>query len=120
VAREWVKHFDEEKGGWRNRLCVRAEAIKNGRLMRVPFYGGMLTENMVQAIARDVFGFHCLELDRNFGDGTVLFTAHDEAVNEVDQSVSAKDVQDVMSQCPEWLKGCPLTAEAKEVPHYLK
>lgn len=120
VAREWVKHYDEEKGGWRNRLCVRAEAIKNNRLLRVPFYGGMLTENMIQAIARDVFGEHCLALDRNFGEGTVLFTAHDEAVNEVDQDVTAKDVEHVMSQCPEWLKGCPIAAEAKEVPHYLK
>jgi len=120
VAREWVKHFDEEIQKWRNRCCVRAEAIKNGKLMRVPFYGGMLTENMVQAIARDVFGEHCLSLDRTFGDGTVLFTAHDEAITEVDQSVSAKDVEHVMSQTPEWLKGCPLAAEAKEVPHYLK
>jgi DNA polymerase len=120
VAREWVKHYDEETHLWRNRLLVRAEAIKNGKLMRVPFYGGMLTENMIQAIARDVFGEHCLSLDREFGDGTVLFTSHDEAVNEVDESVQARDVEHVMSQCPTWLAGCPIAAEAKEVPHYLK
>jgi len=120
VAREWVKHFDEEIQKWRNRCCVRAEAIKNGKLMRVPLYGGALTENMIQAIARDVFGFHCLELDRNFGEGTVLFTAHDEAVCEVEKDVTAKDVERVMSQCPDWIKGLPVAAEAKEVPHYLK
>jgi hypothetical protein len=120
VAREWTKVYDEEKKEWRNRLVVRAEAIKNGRLMRVPIYGGLLTENMIQAIARDVFGTHCLELDRTFGDGTVLWTSHDEAITEVDQSVTAKDVEHVMSQCPEWLKGCPIAAEAKEVPFYLK
>jgi len=120
VAQEWTKIYDEEKDQWRNRLQVRAEAIKNGRLMRVAFYGGMLTENMIQAISRDVFAAHCLALDETFGDGTVLWTAHDEAINEVDQSVQAKDVEHVMSQTPEWLPGCPLAAEAKEVPHYLK
>lgn len=120
VAREWVSHYDEDKGGWRKRLCVRAEAIKNGRLMRVPVYGGLLTENMVQAIARDVFAEHCLALDREFGEGTVLFTAHDEAVCECSQGVSAKDVERVMSQTPQWLKGCPIAAEAKEVLCYCK
>ena len=120
VAQEWTKVYDEEKDQWRNRLQCRAEGIKLGRLVRIAYYGGMLTENMIQAIARDVFGEHCLALDREFGDGAVLFSAHDEAINEVDQSVTAKDVEHVMSQCPEWLKGCPIAAEAKEVPHYLK
>jgi DNA polymerase len=120
VAREWTKIYDEEKKEWRNRLVVRAEAIKNGRLMRVPIYGGLLTENMIQAIARDVFGEHLLALDREFGEGTVLFSAHDEAVCEVDKSVSEKDVERVMSRCPDWLKGCPIAAEAKKVPWYLK
>jgi len=49
-----------------------------------------------------------------------LFSAHDEAILEVDQSVTAKDVEKEMGHCPEWLKGCPIAAEAKEVSHYLK
>ena len=34
--------------------------------------------------------------------------------------VKPEDVQDIMSACPDWLKGCPITAEAKEVPFYQK
>lgn len=120
VAREWVSHYDEEEKRYKRKCCVTAEAVKNGRLMRVPLYGGLLTENAVQATARDIFGEHCLALDDTFGNGTVLFTSHDEAINEVDQSVTAKDIEQVMSATPEWLKGCPLAAEAKEVAHYLK
>jgi hypothetical protein len=120
VAREWVSHYDEEEKRYKRKCCVTAEAVKNGRLMRVPLYGGLLTENLVQATARDVFGEHCLSLDEEFGDSTVLFTSHDEAICEVDQSITAKDVERVMSVTPEWLKGCPLAAEAKEVAHYLK
>jgi hypothetical protein len=120
VCREWVSHYDEEEMRYKRKCCVTAEAVKNGRLMRVPLYGGLLTENAVQATARDVFGEHCLALDDTFGDGTVLFSSHDEAINEVEESVTAKDVERVMSVTPEWLKGCPLAAEAKEVAHYLK
>lgn len=84
------------------------------------YYGGKLTENITQACARDVFGEHCIALEDTFGAGTVLFTAHDEAITEVDTSVQAGDVKHVMSQCPPWLEGCPIAADAKEVAHYTK
>lgn len=87
---------------------------------RFQFYGGKFTENADQAISRDVFGFHLLAIDEKYGEGTVLFSSHDEAICEVDISVSAHDIEQVMSQCPEWLSGCPITAEAKEVACYTK
>jgi hypothetical protein len=49
-----------------------------------------------------------------------LFSAHDEAITEVDDRISASDVQDIMSVAPEWAPGLPVAAEAKEVPHYVK
>ncbi len=81
-------------------------------------YGGKLTENVTQAVARDVFGEHLVALEDN--NWWPLFSTHDEAILEVDQDVTAKDVEHVMSKCPEWLKGCPIGAEAKEVEHYCK
>lgn len=85
---------------------------------RRPFYGGKLTENITQAVARDVFATHIAEMDRQGLD--ILFTSHDEAILEVDQSVTTKDVEQFMSVTPEWLEGCPIAAEAQEVPHYKK
>lgn len=85
---------------------------------RVKSYGGKLTENITQAVARDVFGEHLIAMEDN--GWTNLFSVHDEAVLEVDQDVSAKDVEHAMSKCPEWLKGCPIAAEAKEVEFYCK
>ena len=85
---------------------------------RKPFYGGKLVENVTQAAARDVFGEQLVRMDRL--GWPILFTCHDEAVLEVDQSVTARDVEHEMAYCPEWLKGCPIAAEAKEVAHYLK
>jgi DNA polymerase len=82
------------------------------------YYGGKLCENLVQATARDVFAEHIIALEE--AGLTNLFSAHDEAVLEVDQSVTAKDVEEIMSKTPDWVAGCPIAAEAKEVPHYLK
>lgn len=82
------------------------------------FYGGKLCENLVQAAARDVFAGHVIAMERLGWKN--LFSAHDEAILEVDQDVTAKDVEHEMSKCPDWMPGCPINAEAKEVPHYLK
>jgi DNA polymerase len=82
------------------------------------FYGGKIIENIVQAIARDVFANHIVSMDKLGWRN--LFSVHDEAVLEVESSVAANDVQREMSVCPDWLQGCPLAAEAKEISHYEK
>lgn len=85
---------------------------------RFPFYGGKLCENLIQAVARDVFGEHIVLLEK--AGVTNLFGVHDEAVVEVDPDVSAGDIKTIMSTCPEWLKGCPISAKAHEVSYYCK
>lgn len=85
---------------------------------RVKLYGGKLTENVVQAVARDVFAYLLIVmLDLGW---PILFTVHDEAVLELGDSVTASDVEHVMSECPPWLKGCPVACEGKEILHYEK
>lgn len=85
---------------------------------REELYGGLLTENLVQATARDVFGEHLLELEKQVGD--VIFHVHDEAITEVEKDVTCADVEYVMAQCPEWIPGLPVAAEAKEADCYTK
>lgn len=85
---------------------------------RKKFYGGKLCENLVQATARDVFAVQIINMQER--GWTNLFSSHDEAILEVDQSVTKNHVEEAMSYCPTWLKGCPIAAEAREVSHYLK
>lgn len=85
---------------------------------RVETYGGKLTENITQAVARDVFAEHLLKMEDN--GWTNLFSAHDEAILEVDNDVMACDVERSMSECPDWLKGCPIAAKAEIVKRYKK
>src|SRR6267142_690670 len=85
---------------------------------RKELYGGLLTENLVQGIARDVFGEHMLTLEKQIGD--VIFSVHDEAITEVDLGVPPKEVEAIMAVTPAWCKGLPVAAEAKESQFYTK
>lgn len=85
---------------------------------RESLYGGLLTENAVQAIARDVFGFIMLRLHQL--GYRVLFSCHDEVILEVPIDVKAAVIAEEMKVIPEWIEGCPVTAEVAEVEHYTK
>jgi hypothetical protein len=85
---------------------------------RYELYGGLFSENITQATARDVFGYHVIKLDEAGID--VLWTAHDETICEVDVDFDSKLIQTIHSETPPWLEGCPIGAEAKETPCYLK
>jgi hypothetical protein len=115
VRRECRTVKDEDTGKLRKEWKTTANI--GGR--RFPLYGGLLTENLIQAISRDVFGEHLLALENTPGI-TTLFSSHDEAITEVDKSVTAKDVEVIMSRTPDWIPGLPVAAEAKEVEHYVK
>ena len=81
-------------------------------------WGGVLVENAVQSIARDVFADDLLRLDEA-GVRVVLHT-HDEALCEVSPDVTEKDIEALFTVLPSWAKNLPLGAEAKEVAHYVK
>lgn len=119
VREAWVMKRNPDTGKIERRRAVTAEAFRNGVPGRLALYGGLLTENLVQATARDVFAEHLLTLEDTPGV-TILFTCHDEAVLEVEEHISAKDIEKIMSKTPDWLPGCPIAAEAKEIPHYCK
>jgi hypothetical protein len=85
---------------------------------RTDQYGGKLTENLVQATARDVFAEHLIALED--AGHKVLFSSHDEAVCECEPTTTAEEIQAIMSQCPAWAPGLPVAAEAKTVAHYTK
>lgn len=119
VREEWSREYDDVLKKYKNKRVVKAEVVKSGRIQRVAQYGGLLTENVTQAVARDVMCEHLLALDATSGLDT-LFSVHDEIIVEADQGVTAEDIKQAMSVTPEWLPGCPVSAKAKEVPYYLK
>lgn len=87
--------------------------------MRIETYGPKLTENIVQATARDLLALAMLRL-RNAGFDIVMHI-HDEAVLEVPEGVSSVDeICRIMSIAPDWAAGLPLRADGYECSFYKK
>ena len=84
-------------------------------------WGGKLTENVVQAIARDVL-WHGMRLYTRAG-GNIIFHVHDEAVAEEDEA-RAEDWLQTLSAClskvPDWAPGLILGAEGYVATRYRK
>ncbi len=82
-------------------------------------YGGKLTENIVQAIARDLLVVAMLKLDRM--GYPIILHVYDEVVIEADKGFgSLAEVNHVMSTPPKWAATCPVAAEGFEAERYRK
>lgn len=79
-------------------------------------WSGLLVENTVQAVARDVFGEGLLRLVR--AGLKVVLHCHDEYIIEADPDVRLEDVLQLLRQSPEWAPDLPVDAEAWEGAHY--
>jgi DNA polymerase len=91
-----------------------------GRRRRL--YGGILTENYIQAVARDVFCDRLLALhDAGFVD--LVLQVHDEYVHELDIKTAAADLAEikrVIAAGPEWFPGLPMDSAGELSPVYKK
>ena len=87
--------------------------------MRIETFGGKLTENIVQATARDLLAESMLRLrDAGF---EIVMHIHDEAVLEVPiGKSSAGEVCALMAEAPAWADGLPLRADGYECEFYKK
>lgn len=88
---------------------------------RTSIYGGKLTENLVQAVARDVFANSMLRVHDEVAP--VLFTAHDELIAESPEDRAESDLEKVlgiMRSVPDWAEGLPTNAEGLTSKVYVK
>ena len=86
---------------------------------RIPTYGGKLTENIIQAIARDCLAIAMLRLDEV--GYRINFHVHDEVVLDVPiDTGSMENVEELMGQSIEWAPGLPLGADSFETDYYKK
>lgn len=81
-------------------------------------YGGKFTENIVQALARDVLVEAMQRLERA-GFKRIVLHVHDEIVAEISKVKDANagriiqaGFEIIMSKIPEWAEGCPIGVES--------
>jgi DNA polymerase len=119
----WLRYRDpsvrkvERFGKMRPQLTFRTEV--KGRWVRESTYGGKLTENVTQAVARDAM-VESMVRSWNLGY-TSIGTVHDELITEVPVEFGgAKELEHIMGRLPKWCKDAPISAEGWEGPRYRK
>lgn len=105
-------------GDEREQISFMAVNDKN-QWVRVRTYGGSITENITQAVCRDIMAEAMLRLEA--AGYRVLFTVHDEIVCETAEDFgSVEEFLDLLTEVPAWAKGFPIKAEGWSELRYRK
>ena len=81
-------------------------------------YGPKLTENVVQAISRDILAEAMLRLDAKGFE--IVMHIHDEVVIEAPPTTSLKEIYSIMEVTPDWADGLLLRADGYICKYYKK
>lgn len=103
-------HTDEETGRQELRYLNRKRWVK--------IYGGLLCENIIQALARGVIAEYIVTVSEQY---TVALQVHDEIVAVVPLSMESKAkefIQSTMSTVVPWLPGLPVECETHSGSSY--
>ena len=112
-----VMHWDNPRPDPEDRTSTLVDT--NGR--KTYTWGGKLTENVVQAVSRDIFSEMILNIEA--AGYSVVWHVHDEGIAEVpvEQADSAlEQITSIMSTPPEWATNLPLAAEGAIFERYDK
>ena len=116
-ARIGTEHGDGKRG---DHDIIEYEGVNQTtrKWEAVRTYGGKLTENIVQAVARDILGVVILRA-RDAGLD-VVFHIHDEIVAETSPDRKLGDTERLFSMPINWCRDLPLKGAGYVTPYYLK
>lgn len=90
-----------------------------GKMTLTETFGGKLTENLTQAVARDLLANSMLALEK--AGYRIVFHVHDEVILEVPKGQgSLEEACAIMGVPPIWASDLPLRADGDELTYYRK
>lgn len=117
----WEPRLVDSVTPWGSRkptLKFMAEDAKTKAWCRFAAYGGLLFQNPVQAIARDLMAWWTLEAAAAGVEPVLL--VHDEFVGETALPEAAARVEQIMKRQPAWAAGLPVSADSSAAVRYIK
>lgn len=106
-------------GTKRQTVSYRAQNDENFQYHRTWTYGGKFSENITQAVARDILAEALLRLDA--AEFKVIMHVHDEPVAEhPEDDDRLEEFNNIVAEAPEWATGLPIRAEAWKGKRYKK
>ena len=114
----WSPRIVEGKFG-SSQLAYTGVDTKTRRWGPTSAWRGLLVENLVQAVARDLLASAMLRLDA--AGYAIVAHVHDEVIIEApDGEGSLDDVVAIMTEVPKWAPGLPVAAEGFEARRFRK
>lgn len=113
-------YMKETPWGHQEALSYMAVNSVTKKFERQDSWGGVLTENVVQAVARDLLMEALLRLDDS-GLYRPILSVHDEIVCERPiEKGNTNEFLEIMEQVPVWAEGIPIKVEGWSEPRYRK
>lgn len=117
-----LKHFHVQgKGRGRGFESFTTKADFTNQSHQPSLWGGTLTENVTQRMARDILGEAILRLEK--AGIPVLWHAHDEVILCLNTATAEQELEEaerIMSVPPAWCPDIPLAVEGSIHDHYTK
>lgn len=100
-------------------IIYKGQDQKTNKWVDIETYGGKLTENIVQAIARDILVEAMIKLD--VAGYTIVAHVHDEIIIEHSKNSNyLSDISRIMTSPINWGKGIPLNVKGFTTDYYKK
>lgn len=114
-----VQPNETKWGEIKDQLTFMAVNSLNKNWERQHTYGGMITENIVQATARDLMAYGMINLEKK--GYKCKMTVHDEVVSSIPEDKgSVEEFEKILATTPEWAADCPVKAEGWRGKRYRK
>lgn len=113
-------HYKDLRGTWNDWTQRHVQCSYMGRKHPVSLYGGLLTENAVQALARCVVAEQMRAIAQRY---RVVMMTHDEIAYLAPAAEASEALAwgvDVMKKPPVWAPDLPVNCEGKHAPYYCK
>lgn len=113
-----VLDWEMSWGGTKQAMTFTGINPYNRQWQRRAAYGGLLVENITQAVSRDIMAEAMKRCDATY---PIVLSVHDELIAETALGVGTLDEFLMMlTQQPVWARGCPIAAEGWVGPRYHK